>query len=502
MKVSGIIILFTLVILWFVGCGDSNPESDSDNVVVVSIRQIDTVTHADSTPDKKLLSSTTEPLSEKNRRYAVTGTKYINLFDVSSTVIEYKSVDTTNLKLFITSRQSSQGIVVFDTIVKKESVIPGSLKMGLDTNFYRDTVETIHVTADTVFSLFVVATTTDYTTGNMGLAGAGGNFPTLAHQLSVHSDARVQSYKGALYITERLGRDNIIRINPAGTSILHPNNVAYQENQGTGVNLHDIAFVSETKAYVTQYGSRDLLIINPATGKKTGVISLASLCAYAGTDSVQAVPYMDQSLVVGSKAYVLCQRLKAVQTPNGVSITNSEQPGIIAVIATATDSLVAVIPLTKKNPASMDTVGNQLYVACTGSWSDATDGGIEQVDLSLDTCLGTVITETALSGNCGSLVMISTAKGYVAVSKYNQSGTKFWTELVSFNPGAKSVGSRVRGIEDAFGGLVYDGYYLFVGERSKTNPGIAVVNTDENAAIGSIRGVGLPPSSLTMLDRN
>ncbi|MBN1980396.1 MAG: hypothetical protein JW795_02610, partial [Chitinivibrionales bacterium] len=248
-----------------IGCGSDTTSSQNGNSIesLPVRRVVDTIIHTDSIVSKRLLFSKSDSVHEKYSRYIISGKRYTNTYDDSTRVIRYESIDTLVIASFIITMVNPTTLIVKkDTIVQIDT-LSGVTKMNSTEKIYRDTVDDVLAVVDTQFTMFVIATTSDFLTGNMAIAGAGGNFPAKSSLLPIHSDSRVQTYGGSVYIIERFTKDNIIRING---STISPATIAYQHHLGDGVNLHDIAFISETKAYVTQYNSADLLVFNPATG--------------------------------------------------------------------------------------------------------------------------------------------------------------------------------------------------------------------------------------------
>jgi hypothetical protein len=61
------------------------------------------------------------------------------------------------------------------------------------------------------------------------------------------------------------------------------------------------------------------------------------------------------------------------------------------------------------------------------------------------------------------------------------------------------VGDPVDSLENAFGGVAYDGTYLYVGDQSLTDPGIVVIDPSDNSKVSGPHDMGMPPSSLAIL---
>jgi hypothetical protein len=341
----------------------------------------------------------------------------------------------------------------------------------------------------------VVATTTaaDYSAGNVGTLKLEDN-SVAQNLLAVHSDTYVRTYHCATYIIERLGKDNIIKI--TGRDIA-PAKVDYQVNIGHSVNLQDIAFANDNKAYITQMQSKDLVIFNPATGAKTGTIDLSRFNTFVGTANAEPYPYMSSAVVYGGFLYVACQRL----AHSGVYL-NPGDTSLVVVISAFSDSITGAIALSKKNPYSVSICDGKMYVSSAGAWGNSTDGGVECVDLFTNTNLGVVAMEGDFGGDVSTIQMTGPDKGYVAVGKNSPDFSTFWTEIMSFNPQTRCVGQKVQNIDNAFGGLSFDGQLLYIGDRSLTKPGIVVIDPVDDSKKAGPFDMGLPPNALAVLKSN
>ena len=76
-----------------------------------------------------------------------------------------------------------------------------------------------------------------------------------------------------------------------------------QYSTGNGSNPHDIAFVSEEKAYISRYGRTHLLVVNPVTGDSLGSVDLST---FADADGL---PETSQLAVHGGHLFAACHRL-------------------------------------------------------------------------------------------------------------------------------------------------------------------------------------------------
>ncbi len=300
----------------------------------------------------------------------------------------------------------------------------------------------------------------------------------------LYTDNAIRSFGGDVYILERYGKDNVVKYNTTKTAI------EYQEAVGVGLNIQDIAVISETKAYISCHESADMIVFNPSTGKRVSTIDLSRFNTYVGTDSAEAYPYMSSLAVYGDYLYVACQRLN--------SLYGAADTSLIAVIDTRADTVVTSVKLNKKNPMSMDVFGSKLIVSSSGDWADvtATTSGVEMIDLTSNKNLGLIADGSAFGGALGNVVFVSSEKAYVAV-------TVGWPDnyIFEFNPQTKTIGAPISGISDGSGGLAYYGSKLYVGNRDYSSSGVAVVNTSTNIVERKI-STGMPPSGLAVTRAN
>jgi len=334
-----------------------------------------------------------------------------------------------------------------------------------------------------VIRIAVTTISADYSAANFEIISTD-NYSVSQNLIpGLHTDNVVRTNGGDVYILERFGKDNVVKYNANEMT------VEYQEHIGEGLNIQDIAFVSETKAYISCHESADLIVFNPKTGKSVSTIDLSRFNAYAGTDSAEAYPYAGALAVYGDYLYAACQRLNSSFEPADTSL--------IAVIDTRTDAIAASVKLIKKNPAAMDIFGGKLLVSSSGDWSDVTaaSAGIEMIDLSVNENLGLIADGGAFGGSLGNVIFISQSKAYATVM------TASWTtDVVEFNPVTKTVGAKISGISDGSGGLAYDGSKLYVGDRDFSAAGIAVVNTSTNTVERTI-STGMPPSGAAIIKK-
>ena len=335
-----------------------------------------------------------------------------------------------------------------------------------------------------------VITTTDYSSGSFSSLDLATNTATNDH-LTIHSDAAVRTYRDKVYVINRLRQDNVLVLDQSDLKT-----PLTQYSTGNGSNPHDMAFVSEEKAYISRYGYAELLIVNPVTGDSLGAVDLS---VFADADGL---PEMNQLALYDNYLFVACQRLDRDNgwVPADVSV--------IAVVDVMTDQVVDVdantagvqgIVMAGKNPVSGDQRHDKWILSTVNSFSDFTDGGIEVVDLANLRSEGVVIDETALGGNTNSLAMISGNEGYVVVSDES-----FANEVKRFGLGMQSVSSPLDGLSGGFvPSLGVFGGRLYVLDRGSfvdpTSAGVKVYDVKTDALVAGPISTGLPPSGIAFV---
>jgi hypothetical protein len=299
-----------------------------------------------------------------------------------------------------------------------------------------------------------------------------------------------------IFVVNRFMADNIqiVENDPAFTTI-------GQYSVGNGSNPHDIRLVDNTKAYVTRYEWKTLLIVDPYTGDSLGVIDLSPF------SDADGIPEMDRMEIVGTRLFVTLNSIdRATWLPDG--------PGKIAVIDVAADTLVDCDPaaaglqpivLSFPNPYSelrYDPCGGRLFVGCVGAWG-VMDGGVESVDPFTLTS-SAVLTEDDLGGDAYDAVPAPGGRGYAVVLDAAPWPDNF-ASLVRFDQSTGAVtdtlfrqtsgtGSSLAGIE------LNRQMELYLCDRNLTHPGIRIYDTATDTQVDFV-DVGLPPFDVAFLQQ-
>jgi len=334
---------------------------------------------------------------------------------------------------------------------------------------------------------FIVAT--DFQTGSFGTISLDPPREVVPSSSSrrINADATVRTFGGLVYVINRFLADNIQVLDPAGDFT-----TLWQCSTGVGTNPQDIAFVDETKAYVTLYDATDLLVIDPSVGADCEgfIVDRIDLSPFADDDGL---PEMDKMALVDGFLYVSLQRL------DRDAFFSPAAQGMLLVIDTTTDAPVDGILLSGENPfgatKGLTVNGSALLVSQIGNFG-VQDGGIERVDLTTGTAEGFFITEAALGGDIYDFVLVSSRLGYAVIGRPD-----FTNDLVSFDPKAgTAIATVLSGVEYIPDIELNDRGELYVADRTGASSGMRVFRAQDGVELteGPIH-LGLPPFEFVFL---
>ncbi len=341
----------------------------------------------------------------------------------------------------------------------------------------------------------VVVIASDYSvSGAVSTVGVLPPWNVDANVASVHSDAVARERGGLIYVLNRLYADNVQVLDPhSGFATL------IQFSVGPGSNPEDIAFVSDTRAYVSRYESAWLLEVDPTTGAVTDSIDLS------GFADADGLPEMSGLAYVGGRLFVAVQRIDRdlYWTP--------VPPSYLVVVDPATNDLVDVDPgtpgtqaieLAATNPYGeilVDEATGHLLVTESGSWG-VLDGGVEVIDPATFQSLGFATTEAFLGGDLNDITRDVDGRAHAVISVTSPGWEAF---VVAWDMASGALieevhrpgGWNVADIEVHHGSA-----QLFISDRTYTDPGVRIFDaaTGEESASGPVF-VGLPPHDLVLL---
>jgi hypothetical protein len=287
--------------------------------------------------------------------------------------------------------------------------------------------------------------TTDFSTGSYSVVDLTSRNVFKDLKLGgVHSDAVARFFinssafpNGRVYVVNRLGADSIQVIDPQ-LGFITPTNG--QISVGNGTNPQDIVFVNINKAYVSRLATAQLVILNPTTLARLGVLDLSSLVTPNDGDGSPEPAYM---LMHNGLVYVALQHIDFTQ-PQLPKVANGE----VVVIDPATDSVVTVIELHGKNPFSefqFSPTLNRILISSVGDFG-VIDGGIEAINPDTNTVdTQFAVSEATMDGDITAFVTVSRTKGFAIVTD-----TNFANSLITFDPSSGQRLNRLVGPLNAF----------------------------------------------------
>lgn len=325
---------------------------------------------------------------------------------------------------------------------------------------------------------------TDYTTGELRWVINGKKISEKS--VAFFQDSKVIANGSDLYVLERMGADNITKLNPKELEEKVEKAVVWQIPLDDGANPTDVAFSGEN-AWVALQNADSLVRISTKDGKISKSIKTTDF-AYEGETS----PYVADIELNDGKLYVLMQRY----TLDPATWATTYPKGLLAIYDASTGDLKDTVQLLKKNPTAMTFFDGSLYVASQGEYNAAygTDAdeerGIEKVNLAEKK------SELIVSGKTlgGGIYAFAAEHGIAYAAIYKSYGD---VPLAKIDLAAKTA-STVEGIADAEGSLAVKGGVVYVGDRSSGAEKVFVVKDGKASAVETVEGA-LAPYSITLL---
>ena len=315
-------------------------------------------------------------------------------------------------------------------------------------------------------------------TANSGMTASGGYFGGI-------SDIAVNGHGEHYYLIRKFDGDQVLKvdINNPGKEVWEASTLESGE-QGTA-NPYQLVFVNESKAYLLRYGKNTAWIVNPSATQADGFFTgkTLDLSHYmpAQEDSIGAVN-MSAGVVVNGKLFITLQRLDRSYQPTNTAY--------VAVFDTETDTEIDTqtdpsgnlkgIPLQGTNPANIQLLdGTGLIVTNLGGYSSPFAGTSLDIIDPTSYQVSSMLADTDVDFQINDAVIISSNQGYIL----SYAGWKN-VSLQSFDPsqGASSLqvidgltDSDFRDIELSPQGR------LWMADASPENPGVRVINPEDNS---------------------
>ncbi len=322
----------------------------------------------------------------------------------------------------------------------------------------------------------VLLWTTDFDAGELRWIH---NDSVSATVLSFNNDARLISSEGMVFVLERYGADNLVRIDP--THLPASSAVLYQVPLADYANPADVA-VQEDQGWLLT--NAKLYAFDVSTGSLQDSIDL-SIFAQEGAIN----PNADKVKIYGDTLVVMMQRLAV-----DYSIPS---PGLLAIYDRKTLQLLDTLTLLGYNPQGMALHGSRLLVGSVGDMMGANEGmvrGVESVDLK--TWKSTMLVDAEeLTGGVHSFDW-DTQRNRLYVSVYKAWG---YAPLAIVDAESGDVLTKtVEGISDSEGGIYVDALSgtVYVGDRSESGS-VWMLSKDSETFESLFTGDMLPPNGFT-----
>lgn len=276
--------------------------------------------------------------------------------------------------------------------------------------------------------------------------------------LSFYQDSKVFVNGSDLYVLERQGADNIVKIDPNKLESDGKKAVEWQVALDNNSNPVDMAFDGE-KAWVALQDADSLVRISTEDGSITKSIKLKKF-SYKGENS----PYVADIELNDGNLYVLMQRYTMDE-----NFVTTYPKGLLAIYDASKGSLKDTIQLKTKNPSAIAIVNGEVFVATHGEYNagygtDADDKrGIEKVNVDKKKS-ELLISGEKLDGGVAFMVAEDDVV-YVSINQGYDANYTAKQALKKVDLSAKKV-KDIEGFSDMSGSMAIKDGKLYVGDRT------------------------------------
>ena len=298
---------------------------------------------------------------------------------------------------------------------------------------------------------------------------------------NIHSDSVAKFQNNRLYIINRLNRDSILVLNPFNAYLPQ-----VEFSVGKGTNPYDIEIINSSKAYISLYNSKNLLVVNPESGTFLKQIDLSTYSEQSsnGTTGIDGLPEMAYMSRVDNSVYLTLQRLDR-NDPSGIPSPNTDS--LLLEFDTITDQIVKTYTIPIRNPISslqkLNIDGElNLIFACPNKlgFISRLDGGIVAFNTKTKSFrLSPLLTETEAQGDILDIQIKNNTEGYAFVldSSFNKS-------IIEFNP---NTGKKIKNIlnfsssaGNISGLLLTNSEKLYIGDGTFSRPSLSIFDTSRS----------------------
>jgi len=320
---------------------------------------------------------------------------------------------------------------------------------------------------------------------------------------NIHSDAVLRYANGKVYIINRLNRDSILVLDP---SLAFFPQQEFSVEQGS--NPQDITYINSSKAYISLYNRKYIIVVNPSSGVILNRIDLSaySEASSSGSTGIDGFPEMSRMALYNSILYLQLQRLDR-NHPSGFPFPGNDS--YLLRIDTVSDQILGVIKTPARNPFGKMQIVNigqdpHLIVCLPGKlgYLSELDGGIAAYNLVKGEFRESfLLLESEVGGDVLDMVLKSETEGYAYVldNGFNKS-------IVRFNPSTGKKISTIATYTSSAGNIsglaLSSSGKLFLGDSGLSTPGVSVYDTNQNPPVlltPTPLSVGLKPFELEIL---
>jgi DNA-binding beta-propeller fold protein YncE len=365
---------------------------------------------------------------------------------------------------------------------------------------------------------FVTTRAPDFSSGQLIRLSLSENNVVTGQYMATGSDIDVDTDGSHVYQIGRFSIDSITRYDPLDTS-LFDYQLSVNDEDTLSANPQDMAFVDESKGYLTRRGSEKLWIIDPSPENSPVTVEDFRIGELdLGAYDID-LPNMTDAIIVDDKLFVLLELLN--ELPDGNQIP--DKPGFIAVFDTRTDQEINTgqsgnnldgIRLLTANPTALqynESTG-QIYVIGRGNFfenetitDDFYSGGVEVIDPTTYQHSLLVDDGTAEENNGYFLdgVVVNDSLGYLITADYDpEIFSVVNTQLRTFNPQTGDVSEPIADLITASENLtllaIGPDEHLWIGIDSST-PGFARINLQTGELDSNRVATSLIPSGISFL---
>lgn len=301
--------------------------------------------------------------------------------------------------------------------------------------------------------------------------------PTVAQ-----GDPALRYIGGKLYVVNRFGSNNI--------TIVDGKTLMFEEQISTGANSNpqDVAVVGD-KLYVPALGTAGVVVITRGSPALT-TIDLSALDTMGANDGK---PDCVSAYAVGTKVYVACAVLDNF---------NAVEVGKIAVIDTATDTMVTSVSMSYKNPNGLfvrspegSTYAGDLLIPTVPDYQNYATGCLERVSTAATPAVSCGLTNQQLGGFGNRLAVADDGSLlYIAVAtfdaSFNQTGALRGFDLASGTLWTAALSTATELIVDV---AACPGGDIVAADKTLNAGGLRVWRDTEQRTTEAM-SIGLPPT--------